>query len=209
MLKGIDIYAGDGAVEWHKVIDANIAFAFVRAAYGTSLDKAVVQNVAAARAVGLKVGIYHFFRARLHPAAQIATMMQAMDATRIGPGDLPPVLDVEDNPHYDGEWNVADNADYIAALRSWVKQMTDRTGRPPIIYTRATFWSLLGNPQGFSDCPLWIASYRDGAPHMAAGRPSDYVFWQYTDSDSVAGITGHVDSSYFNGDAAALQAQVI
>ncbi|SFV08021.1 glycoside hydrolase family 25 protein [Pseudoduganella namucuonensis] len=198
MLNGIDIYAGSGPIEWHKVAEAGTAFCFVRGVYGTAADKAAAPNVAAARAVGMKTGLYHFFRARMDPAAQTQAMLAAMDACKIGAGDLPPVLDVEDNPNYDGPWNNADNPAYIAALRSWVQTMKDRVGRAPIIYTRASFWAQLGNPAGFSDCTLWVASYRDDAPTMPTGWPSPYQFWQYSESGTVAGISGHVDMNYFN-----------
>lgn len=208
MLKGIDVYAGDGGIEWHKVADDGNAFVFVRGAYGNVLDKAVAPNAAAARAVGLKVGVYHFLRARMDPQSQIDTFNQALKLAGVGPGDLPPVLDIEDNPTYDGPWNSADNAAYLAAVSAWIANVKQLFGKPPIIYTRASFWAQLGNPAGFGDCPLWVASYRNDAPKLPAGWP-DYTFWQYSDAGAVPGIIGHVDVNNFNGDAARLQASLI
>jgi lysozyme len=209
MLKGVDIYAGDGAVEWLKLAQAGMSFVFIRGAYGTVPDKAVAANVAGARAAGLKVGLYHFFRARLDPARQIAAMRQVIKAVGVGPGDLPPALDVEDNPAHDGAWNAADNPAYIAACRHWVHLVREQVGKHPVIYTRAGFWAQLGNPAGFSDSPLWVASYRDEAPRMPAGWDVPYTFWQYSDSATVPGVAGRVDANYFNGDAAALQLQLL
>jgi len=208
MLKGIDIYAGDGAIEWHKVADDGNAFAFVRGAYGNVPDKSAAPNAAAARSVGMKVGVYHFFRARMDPESQLQALMQAMKLAKVGAGDLPPVIDIEDNPHYDGPWNNDDNAAYLAGVADWVNQIREHVGKPPVIYTRASFWAQLNNPTAYSDCPLWVASYRNGAPQLPKGWPQ-YAFWQYSDSGTVPGINGHADVNYFNGDAAQLQSLLI
>ncbi|CAN7355304.1 glycoside hydrolase family 25 protein [Pseudoduganella sp. LjRoot289] len=208
MLNGIDVYAGDGGIEWHKVAEDNNAFVFVRGAYGNVMDKAVAANAAAARAVGLKVGVYHFLRARMDPQSQIDTFTQALKLANVGPGDLPPVLDMEDNPAYDGPWKTVDNEAYLASVSAWIANVKALYGKPPIIYTRASFWTELGNPTTFGDSPLWVASYRNDAPTLPAAWP-DYTFWQYSDAGTVSGITGHVDVNYFNGDLPKLQACLI
>lgn len=204
MLKGIDVYAGDGAIEWHKVADDGNAFVFVRGAYGNVPDKTAAPNAASARSVGMKVGVYHFVRARMDPKSQLQALTQALDLAKVGPGDLPPVIDIEDNPAYDGPWDTGDNAAYLDGVANWVEQIKKRVGKPPIIYTRASFWAQLGNPAGYSGCPLWVASYRDDAPKLPAGWPQ-FAFWQYSDAGTVAGINGHVDVNYFNGNAAQLK----
>lgn len=208
MLKGIDVYAGVGGIEWHKVAEDGNAFAFVRGAYGNVLDKSAAPNAAAARAVGLKVGVYHFVRARMDPKVQLQAFTQALDLAKVGPGDLPPVIDVEDNPAYDGPWKTEDNAAYLAGVMDWIELIKKRVGKPPIIYTRASFWAQLGNPPGFSGCPLWVASYRNDAPKLPNGWPQ-YAFWQYSDAGTVAGISGHADVNYFNGNAGQLQSLLI
>jgi lysozyme len=208
MLNGFDVYAGSGEIAWQQAQQAGNVFAFVRGAYGTAPDKAAAAHTAAARASGLKTGIYHFFRARLDPAAQIATMLGALDAVKYQCGDLLPVLDVEDNPAFDGPWNVADNSAYLAAIEQWIQAVEKKVGKPPIIYTRSSFWTQLGNPSGFSGCPLWVASYRTGAPKLPSGWDA-YAFWQYTDSGTIPGLSGHADMSYFNGDDAGLAALTI
>ncbi|GAB2839743.1 hypothetical protein GCM10027277_03360 [Pseudoduganella ginsengisoli] len=208
MLKGIDVYAGDGAIEWHRVADDGNAFAFVRGAYGDTLDKSAPPNAAAARAVGMKVGVYHFFRARIDPKIQLQTLIQALDLANVGPGDLPPVIDIEDNPKYDGPWDTRDNAAYLAGVADWVAQVHQRIGRAPIIYTRASFWAQLDNPAGYSACPLWVASYRPDTPTLPSGWPA-YAFWQYSDAGTVQGVAGHADVNYFNGDAARLKTLLI
>lgn len=204
MLKGVDVYAGNGAIDWHRVAEADNSFVFVRGAYGDVLDKHGAANAADARSVGMKVGIYHFLRARLDSQRQLETLMQALELAKVGTGDLPPVIDIEDNPAYDGTWSSADNPAYLASVADWIAKVTTRIGKPPIIYTRASFWAQLGNPARFDTCQLWVASYRNDAPKLPNGW-SDWAFWQYSDNGTVPGITGHVDMNYFNGDAAQMQ----
>lgn len=205
VLEGIDIYEGDGAVEWHRVRAAGKSFAFVRAAYGTHADGAAAHNLAGARAAGLVCGLYHFFRQPLDTIAQIKTMIDAAHSAGLHAGDLVPVLDVEDNPNYDGNWNAANNASYIAALHQWLDALQTEFGKPPIIYTRASFWDVLGDPGGFNRYPLWVANYGVSYPKLPSGWAS-YAFWQYSESGTVDGAGGHVDLDRFNGSADDLSA---
>lgn len=204
MLKGVDIYAGNGAIEWDKVAEDGNSFVFVRGAYGNVVDKSAATNTATARSVGMKVGVYHFFRARIDPQSQLQALQRALALTKIGSGDLPPVIDIEDNPAYDGPWSTADNPAYLASVADWITKVSASIGKSPIIYTRASFWAELGNPVGFRNCPLWISSYRNDAPKLPSGWPN-YAFWQYSDTGTVPGISGHVDMNYFNGDVVQLQ----
>lgn len=204
MLKGLDVYNLDVEVKWDQVAEADNAFAFVRGAYGDTPDPSAGIHAAGARAAGLKVGIYHFFRARMDSDKQLGALLRALDAVNAGPGDLPPAIDIEDNPYFDGAWQPADNPAYLAAVRHWIDVVTARVGRAPVIYTRASFWDALTGTKGLNTCPLWVASYREIAPKLPADW-SDFTFWQYSESGSVPGIGRPVDMSYFNGDATALK----
>jgi GH25 family lysozyme M1 (1,4-beta-N-acetylmuramidase) len=203
-LAGIDIWSGNGAVEWKKVKKAAVAFAYIRAAYGDCADSRAKEYLEGARAAGVKVGVYHFLRAKNYQA-QIDLMLKLLDSLAIGKGDLPPALDVEDNPTYDGPWNPAENDRFCSALAMWVEAVQKKTGAPPVIYTRADFWATLGNPAGFGNCPLWIASYRDGQPTIPQGW-HNYTFWQYSGKGKVDGVSAGTDlSRFFSSDRAALE----
>src|SRR5689334_2186195 len=104
VLQGIDVYEGTGAIEWHRVKAAN-DFAFIRGAYGDRADKMAIQNFQSAKAEGLVCGLYHFYRTTISAGAQLAAMMSVLQKAGCGKGDLPPVIDVEDNPNYDGLWD--------------------------------------------------------------------------------------------------------
>jgi lysozyme len=203
MLNGIDVYYKDGVIPWPTLKAAGNAFVIARAAYGDVEDTRVEAYVDGIRRSGMALGVYHFLRTSKDYQKQIDLMLELIQRLGIGPGDLPPALDVEDNPVYDGPWQTANNDKYLTAVDRWITAVTELTGRTPILYTRAGFWATLGNPGGFSHCPLWVAHYGAVSPRLPAGW-TDYAFWQYTDKGSVPGVNAKVDMNRFNGDAAAL-----
>lgn len=207
-LRGVDVHDKNGVIDWSGLAAADIQFAFIRAAYGDRLDTRLSENYAGAKQAGLVVGLYHFYRQPLPAEAQRQAMLAAMDQVALGTGDLPPVIDVEDNPAFDGAWKNANNAAYVADLGSWVAAITEKVGQHPILYTRASFWAQIGNPAGFEACPLWVASYGVARPHMPNGW-SDYAFWQSSDSAAIAGIPGAWDLDIFNGSIEELQAMTL
>ena len=203
-LAGIDVWSGSGAVDWGKVKKAGIAFAYVRAAYGDVADRRAKEYLEGARAAKVKAGVYHFLRATKDYQAQIDLMIGLLDRLGIGRGDLPPALDIEDNPAYDGPWDPAGNDRFCTAVAMWVDAVKKKTGAMPVIYTRRDFWDALGNPAGFEKCPLWIASYRDAPPRIPQGW-ADYTFWQYSEKGKIDGIGVAVDlNRFFSNDPAAL-----
>ena len=135
-------------------------------------------------------------------------MLQLIETAGVGAGHLPPCLDVEDNPQFDGAWNVADNDRYLTALGKWIDAVRTTTLAWPVLYTRAGFWQTLGNPTAFSACPLWVASYREAPPKLPAGW-NRYTFWQYSERGAVTGVTGDVDLNRFDGGQDELQALLL
>lgn len=210
MLTGIDVHDGQGAIEWHRVAAAGHTFAYLRAAYGDRADKMVAQNYAGAKAAGLKVGLYHFFRATRPADDQAALMAKLVGDLHVGAGDLPPALDVEDNPHYDGEWDTANNGPYISGLRTWIAKVSASIGKQaPVIYTRASFWKLLGAPDGFAENPLWVAHYTTAPQPRIPSGWARYLFWQNSESGHVDGVSGACDMNVFAGTETDLSAALL
>jgi lysozyme len=207
-IDGIDVFEGAGTIAWDKVADDGKKFVFIRGAYGDRPDKMVQQNFAAAKAKGLFCGIYHFLRASRDYTQQLKTMSRVLDQIRLGAGDLPPAIDVEDNPKFDGPWSAANNSSYIDALRTWLSTMQSRFNCAPIVYASAGFWETLGNPAGFNDKPLWVANYGSAHPKLPEGW-TDYKFWQFSESGSVDGVAGNCDLDVFKGSIADLQKLLI
>jgi lysozyme len=116
----------------------------------------------------------------------------------LGDSDLPPILDLE----VDGGLSGADQA--IAAL-TWLKAVEAATGKIPIIYASPDFINAMGNPAAFAAYPLWIANYGVSQPQIIPPW-KNWVFWQDSENGVMAGVPGNVDTDWFNGSSAELQA---
>jgi GH25 family lysozyme M1 (1,4-beta-N-acetylmuramidase) len=197
--KGIDISKWQGTIDWPKVANAGYAFAFVRVSDGvSSIDAKFAANWAGAKTVGLVRGAYQFFRPSQSVTAQADLMISKLGG-QYTPGDLPPVIDVED----DGGLAPTTVA---ARARQWVDRVEAALGVKPIVYTGKYFWrDEVGSPASFAPNALWIAQYTSLCPDIP-GPWSKWTFWQYTDSGTVPGIAGPVDINRFNGSISQLKA---
>jgi lysozyme len=205
---GIDVSRFQGTIDWPMVASSGIGFAFVQASRGSGADCTVkpaqcgadpyfANNRLAAEAGGIRVGAYHraFASGATAADARADALAEAnIFITAVGSlqrGELIPVLDAE--TPFTGMTSTS--------LRTWirvfVKRVTKKLGRKPMIYTNASSWSVTGNTTEFAKAryPLWVAEWgvsRPGVPaNNWAGR--GYSVWQFTSSGSVAGISGRVD----------------
>ncbi len=93
-IKGIDISAHNGYVDFNAVKRAGYSFAMIKATEGaTHKDKAFLQNALAARRAGLRVGAYHFFRFDTPGYMQAINLLNSV---RGMPLDMPVAIDVEE-----------------------------------------------------------------------------------------------------------------
>jgi lysozyme len=195
LVHGIDVSHDQSDVNWTAVRAAGITFAFAKATEGMhDIDPRFTTNWPAMRGAGLVRGAYHFFTAAEDGAAQAAHFLATVS---LQPGDLPPVLDVE-------QASGVTPVELIARVRAWLSVVEQRTGRVPIIYTNHSFWNAQMDAS-FARYPLWVAEYGVTAPRLPEGWPT-WTFWQHSEGGAVSGVTGPVDLSQFNGTAAALTA---
>lgn len=194
-LAGIDVSKWQAAVNWTRVKEAGVAFAFARATYGaTTVDTEFAANWQAMRAAGVVRGAYHFFVTGEDATAQAELFLKIQGS--LEPGDLPPVLDVEADS--------GTGSNLVNGVRTWLALVEQGLGRTPIIYTAPSFWN--ENMTGdFGRYALWVAEYGVSEPKPVNGWDS-WTFWQYSQSGSVAGVNGSVDLDHFKGSAADLQA---
>jgi lysozyme len=186
---GIDVSHWQGTIDWNAVVAEGIEFSFIKATEGGDyVDPKFAESGAGARDAGIVRGAYHFFRPQTDAMAQAAHFLRTV---QVAPGDLPPVLDVEVT---DGR-----TLDAVAAgVRTWLQEVERATGRRPILYTRASFWTAQMGA-AFGAYPLWVAHYGATQPNIPAGW-SGWTFWQHSDAGRVDGISGDVDLNWFNGD---------
>jgi GH25 family lysozyme M1 (1,4-beta-N-acetylmuramidase) len=197
-LTGVDVSFYQETIDWAKVKNAGVSFAFIRVSDGLSYpDSRFAANWAGAKNVGIVRGAYQFFRPNQDPTAQADLLVDAIGT--LAPGDLPPVIDIEATGGQSA-------ATIVARAQVWADRVEARLGVRPIVYTGKYFWQdNVGSSAKFVDHPLWVAQYTSQCPDLPTPW-TRWAFWQYTDKGSIPGIPGGVDMNRFNGSLADLQA---
>jgi len=210
MLQGIDVSSFSGTINWAELKQKNpgIDFCFIRAAHGATEDVCAAANLQEARNARIVCGVYHFLRADEDAASQIDRMKSLVAKLDIRPGDLPPVVDVEDVPGNCYPWTPANIAHFLDLIENWCSAMQTMLGSPPIIYISASFWKQLGNPTRFEKNPLWVTEYCHGQPKLPVPW-KEFTFWQYKGNVPMAGVHGNADLNCFYSDYPALQAMLL
>ncbi len=191
-VEGIDVSKWDGTINWKSVKSSGKAFAFIRVSDGVnSPDGTFATNWKNAKAAGVYRGVYQYFEASQDPTAQAKLLLNALGSDL---GELPAVIDVE----------VTDGMS-ASTIRSrvdtWSSVVAKGTGRTPIVYVSPGFWPSVGGSKESDN--LWVANWGTSCPTLPSAW-SSWVFWQYSDTGSVSGISGQVDLNRFNGSLADL-----
>jgi len=186
-VSGVDVSHYQGAIDWDALAADGHDFAFIKATEGKELkDKAFFANWTLAGQTGMRRGAYHFFRPEVKPEDQARNFFAAV---KLAPGDLPPVIDVEDR----GKLAPAQLVENVKQMGEMIEL---RYGVKPIIYTGQNFYNRFLAGQ-FDDYPLWLARYDVDEPVTVCGRA--FEFWQFTDRAKLPGVIGHIDRNVFTG----------
>ena len=197
---GIDVFQGDGRVDWMEVKNSGKTFAFVRATEGASVkDAAFSHHWPVLKMNGIIRGAYHFF----HPLKSDATKQAEEFLKTIGklePGDLPPAFDVEVTDDADPATIVKKMKEWLAVVEKGLQQQTGKKIKP-IIYTFPSFWiDKLKNPSDFASYPLWIAHFDVETPTIPSSwGKGNWLIHQYGgDVKNVPGVAERADLNRFN-----------
>jgi lysozyme len=192
-IHGIDVSKYQEIIDWGlvrdmKVGDVQMIFAFIKATEGLgNEDGYFKRNWKKAKDAGLARGAYHFFLATKSGKAQAENFINSVE---LEPGDLPPVLDIEQTYGIPPE-KLRDRA------KEWLQTVHDYYHVMPMIYTNVDFYKQYLKDD-FDGYPLWVAHY------LQKERPSIYrawAFWQHSEAGRVNGILTRVDFDVFNGDS--------
>jgi lysozyme len=192
-IHGIDVSKYQSYIDWPsvkrmKVNNVKIGFAFIKATEGLgNVDRQFRRNWTKAADAKMIRGAYHFFLPTKSGKAQAQNFISTV---KLKPGDLPPVLDIEQL------YGVRPDK-MRKEIKDWLRMVEDHYGIKPIIYTYVNFYSRFLN-EGFDDYPLWVAHYieRD-KPRITR----QWLFWQHNEMGRVNGIVSPVDFNVFNGDS--------
>ena len=187
---GFDISQYQGQIQWDKVGFVEntyvLQFVFIRATAGKDgADTCFKDNWAQAKKHNLIRGAYHYYRPNENSLAQAENFIKRV---KLAPGDLPPVLDIESLPK-------GQSIDSLKkGLRRWLEKVDKHYNVKPIIYSGEKYYNAFLKDE-FSEYTFWIANYNFFVEEIK----DDWLFWQFTESATVEGITGNVDINIFNG----------
>lgn len=200
-LLGIDVSRYQGTVDWAKVKAAGCKYAFIKATEGrTWVDPMFARNWRELKEKGIPRGAYHFYRTDVPLQAQIDNFCKTVGS--LAPGDLPPVLDVE----VPSQWTHLSAKQRVDLCNGWMKGVEEKLGVKPIIYLSPSFATdVLRNDASLAPYPLWLAHYTAQPNPKVPGPWRTWVFWQWSETGTIDGITDtKVDMNWFNGSAADL-----
>lgn len=174
---GIDVshWQNPASVPWDALARQSGGFVICRTSYGTLKDRQLVSHVRHARAAGVRVGLYHFFRDSQPVADQMAVIRQQAEACGYEPGDICPWLDIELDPVKGAPRKVSPA--WSGAAFELLSAMRDAYGNAGVYITQID-WQALGSPGWVLDAPLWAVHWT-GASKPATPGGRAYALWQF------------------------------
>jgi GH25 family lysozyme M1 (1,4-beta-N-acetylmuramidase) len=189
-------------IDWLAVRGAGVSYVYLKATEGSDLvDPWFTRDWSGVAAAGLYRGAYHYARPEAGSAMADADAFLEVAGKLGATGDLPPALDVEEA----GALDPAALADWVG---DWAGEVEQRTGRTPVVYTRASFWTLrMAGTDRFAASPLWVARYTtEPDPGPPFGGWPTWTLWQWSSTGTTAGVPIPVDQDRLAGGGPALAA---
>lgn len=177
---GVDVSHHQGAIDWKKVAQDDIDFAYIKATEGSDVtDAAFTQNWNGAGAAGVRRGAYHYFSLCSSGAEQAVYFLGTAAPVA---GALPPAVDLE------LAGNCAkrpDSATVSGELQAFLAAIEKAWRIRAVIYV-GDDWESRYPVLERLDRPRWLASFR-------APPAKRWSVWQLHGFAHVNGINGKVD----------------
>ena len=190
--KGIDVSKYQGEIDWKKVADSGIEYAFIRVGfrgYGTGAmveDQYAEKNIAGALDAGIKVGVYFFSQAVTKEEAieEADFTIKMIKKYRI---TYPVVYDTEttlSSTERTKDLSVEERTEYAVAFCERVRE----AGYTPVVYANLKWFTMSLDLSKLEDYDKWFAGYNNEIYF-----PYKISIWQYSENGKVDGIEGNVD----------------
>ena len=188
-IMGIDVSKWNGNIDWAQVKASGVNYVIIRCGYRGSSQGALIEdpkykaNIEGATKAGLKVGVYFFSQAidEVEAVQEASMVLSLVKNYKIS---YPIFLDVE------ASGGRADNIskETRTAVCKAFCQTIQNSGYTAGIYANKTWLTKKIDTSQLGSYKIWLAQYASAPTYT--GR---YEMWQYKDSGSVPGISGHVD----------------
>ena len=195
-VRGIDISHHQQTIDWNRLRNASmdndpVTFVIIKATEGeTMVDDNFNDNFFEARHNDFVRGAYHYLSPTTSARRQAEFFLHQV---HLEEGDLPPVLDVEEEDKWKAAGKSRRQIEDMAL--TWLRIVGKHYHVRPIIYSNYKFRTDVLSDSAFNQYPFWVAHYYVEKPR----GDIRWLFWQHTDCGRVEGIRGTVDCNLFNG----------
>ena len=192
-VRGVDVSVYQGEIDWNKLMDQSLDFAFIKATEGTIfVDEAYISNRQSVEKLknNYAFGFYHFFSFQSSGYDQADNFINTVGELN---GYLPPVVDIE--LYGKLKWEKPNKDNVITNLSMLLEKLEMHYGVKPIIYTTSITYKTYIE-ENFDDYPLWIRNV------FSKPKNNNWTFWQFTDKGKLFGYNGEekfIDLNVFNG----------
>ncbi|MDR1364401.1 MAG: LysM peptidoglycan-binding domain-containing protein [Oscillospiraceae bacterium] len=187
-IKGLDVSAFQGNIDWKQVEKSEFKFAMIRATYGNSgVDTKFHENIKNIQGTNIAPGAYHYCYA-INSAE--ATKEANHFVNIIGSYELryPLALDIEDR-----SISMLNDKEKITNIILTFINVLKNANFYPMIYTTENWLTNFIDTNKISDIDIWIGQWGKNLNYK-----QNVGIWQYSNSGTVAGIGNNVnmDTSY-------------
>lgn len=186
---GIDVSTYQGDINFDLVKQAGIQIVYIKATEGkTLIDPKFRRNYEEAKKQGMKIGFYHFVRARNEQEA----IQEAEFFANTIAGTTPNCRLAMDFEIFGDLSKEEINQISLAFLQ----KLHELTQKEVIVYSNANDARTIFTEEISKNYPLWIAQYGVNKP-SDVGTWNVWIGYQYTDRGRINGISSFVDRDYF------------
>lgn len=173
-VRGVDVSEYQGEVDWDKIKEQGISFAFIKATEGSeSQDEFFDVNFEKLKNTDMLLGVYHFFSFESDGNSQAQNYINVVGNVEEDDSIMLPIIDVEFYGYYK---KAKPSKEWVREELQEIADKLESTYRvKPIIYTTMEFYDYYidGN---FSDYDIWIRNIIT-KPDL---ENRVWKFWQYT-----------------------------
>lgn len=191
-LRGIDISNHQQDVDLSQVKSSGVQVVYCKATESDFYkDPYTLQNYQNAKANGLKIGFYHFFRGDTDAKVQANFFINYLKEIGAMDFDCKLCLDIESTEGVGA-------TELTTMCIEFLEEIKRLTGKEVVVYTYTSFANDNLDSR-LAIYPLWIA-------HYGVETPGDNPIWnswvgfQYSSEGSVPGVNGNCDVNEFNSD---------
>lgn len=184
---GIDVSRWQEDVDWSRVKESGVEFAFLRISNHNLADYTFETKYQNAFSVGMPMGVYCYSRAATVEEAQeeARIVLEILNGREL---DYPIALDLEDAVHKAKTMKKETLHQIIGAF----KQVIEDAGYRFVLYSYVTFLNTYLDKTKLDGIDLWVARYRNVSLGTGYSGTGNIKYWQYN-SGQYKGSDSQVD----------------